>query len=104
MDLGMVFFLANKKFLKKPNTQEYAQVLVVTCWMLNSEKCLLRTPPTSGGTKTELSLLFLIEMKTKFLTNWAVKVFFLDNGLLQNHHIDWFLKNLKPGCFHGNTI
>ena len=63
-------------FFGEQKISEYAQGLVVTCRMLNSEKCLLRTPPTSGGTKTEVSLLFLIEMKTKFLTNWAVNIFF----------------------------
>ena len=44
----------------------------------------------------------LIEKKTKFLTNWAVKLFFV--GIMDNPNIDWFLENLKPGCFHSNTI
>ena len=39
------FFFGKEKNLKKPNTLEYAQVLVVTCRKLNSDKCLLRPPP-----------------------------------------------------------
>ena len=40
------YFKREKKILKKPNTLVYAQVLVVTCWKLNSDKCLLRSPTT----------------------------------------------------------
>ena len=39
------YFWREKKFWKKPNTLVYAQVLVVTCRKLNSDKCLLRSPP-----------------------------------------------------------
>ena len=40
-NLTLVGFIFGKKNLKKPKTQKYGQVLVVTCWKLKSEKCLL---------------------------------------------------------------
>ena len=44
---GKQFFRRNF-FLKKPNTPEYAQVLVVTCPRLNSVTALLSPPPNIG--------------------------------------------------------
>ena len=46
-DLGGGADFVTKKFLKKPNKPEYAQVLVVTCPKLNSVAALL-PPPHSG--------------------------------------------------------
>ena len=43
----VVFYFWQRKILKKPNTLECAQVLVVTCRKLYSDKCLLR-PPLRG--------------------------------------------------------
>ena len=40
------FYFWQEKNERKPNTQEYAQVLVVTCQKLKSEKCLLWPLPT----------------------------------------------------------
>ena len=45
---GGLFFCRNF-FLKKPNTPEYAQVLVVTCPKLNSVTALLSPPPYMEG-------------------------------------------------------
>ena len=66
--LGRVLFLARKKIMKKPNTLEYSQVLLVTCRKLNSDQCLLRPPSLSWGLKS-------VSMSRLFKTKQYVKTF-----------------------------
>ena len=52
--MGKVLFLA-KFFLKKPNTLVYAQILVVTCRKLNSDK-YFKVPPINSKEVKENNL------------------------------------------------